>query len=198
MHWQRTTGLALLTLAVAGAALAAERATVADAAERRDQAVVRTLLKSGVDVNAAQIDGTTALHWAAYHDDAELAALLLKAGANASAANRYGVPPLVAGKHERQRGDREAPARRRRRREHHRERRRNGAHDGRPLRQRRRGEGPARPRRETRRTRAPGTNRADVGGSGRACDGRARASRSRRRHQRDDRFRIYAVLLCRA
>jgi ankyrin repeat protein len=94
MHWQRTV-FALLTLAVAGTALAAERATVADAAERRDQAVVRTLLKSGVDVNAAQIDGTTALHWAAYHDDAELAALLLKAGANANAVNRYGVPPLA-------------------------------------------------------------------------------------------------------
>jgi len=96
MHSQRTTGLVLLfALAVAGAALAAERATVADAAERRDQAVVRTLLKSGVDVNATQIDGTTALHWAAYHDDAELAALLIKAGANANTANRYGVPPLA-------------------------------------------------------------------------------------------------------
>jgi ankyrin repeat protein len=96
MHSQRTTGLILLfALAVTAAALAAERATVADAAERRDQAVVRTLLKSGVDVNATQIDGTTALHWAAYHDDAELAALLIKAGANVNTANRYGVPPLA-------------------------------------------------------------------------------------------------------
>ena len=41
MHCRRTTGLALLVLAMAGTALAAERATVADAAERRDQAVVR-------------------------------------------------------------------------------------------------------------------------------------------------------------
>jgi ankyrin repeat protein len=82
-------------LAVAGTALAAERATLADAAERRDQAGVRTLLKGGVDVNATQPDGTTALHWAAYHDDADTASLLMKAGANVNAANRYGVPPLA-------------------------------------------------------------------------------------------------------
>ena len=95
MHCRRTIGLALLMFAVAGAALAAERATLADAAEQRDQAVVRTLLKGGADVNATQVDGTTALHWTAYHDDAETAALLVKAGANVNAANRYGVPPLA-------------------------------------------------------------------------------------------------------
>jgi uncharacterized protein len=95
MHWRGTTGLALLVLAVAGSALAAEHATVADAAERRDQVVVRTLLKGGADVNATQIDGTTALHWAAYNDDGETAALLVKAGANVNAANSYGVPPLA-------------------------------------------------------------------------------------------------------
>jgi ankyrin repeat protein len=80
---------------VAGAALAAERATLADAAERRDRAAVRTLLAGGVDVNAVQSDGTTALHWAAYNDDAETAGLLLKAGADVNAVNRYGVPPLA-------------------------------------------------------------------------------------------------------
>ena len=95
MHWRGTTGLALLVLGVAGSALAAEHATVADAAERRDQAVVRTLLKGGADVNAPQVDGTTALHWAAYNDDGETAAVLVKAGANVNAANSYGVPPLA-------------------------------------------------------------------------------------------------------
>jgi ankyrin repeat protein len=71
------------------------RAVLADAAEQRDTAGLRRLLATGEDVNAAQVDGTTALHWAAYHDDAETAALLERAGANVNAVNRYGVPPLA-------------------------------------------------------------------------------------------------------
>src|SRR5512132_2637237 len=94
MHCRRLTGLVLLVLGLAGAALAAERATLADATEKRDKAQVRSLLAAGVDVNATQVDGTTALHWAAYYDDAETAALLVRAGANVNALNRYGVPPL--------------------------------------------------------------------------------------------------------
>ena len=94
MHCRRISGLVLVVLGLAGAAAGADRATLADAAEQRDKARVHRLLKTGVDVNAAQIDGTTALHWAAYHDDAETAALLVRAGANVNAVNRYGLPPL--------------------------------------------------------------------------------------------------------
>ncbi len=94
MPCRRIGELLLLVLGLSGAALGAERATLADAAEHRDKARVRTLLQTGVDVNAAQIDGTTALHWAAYHDDAETAALLVRAGAHVNAVNRYGLPPL--------------------------------------------------------------------------------------------------------
>src|SRR6266851_21542 len=65
-------------------------APVADAAMRQDKVAVGALLKEGRDVNTAQGDGMTALHWAASHGDAELAATLLHAGANAKAATRLG------------------------------------------------------------------------------------------------------------
>ena len=50
----------------------------------------RALLAEGKDVNAAQGDGMTALHWAAMHGDAELTATLLYAGANVRATTRLG------------------------------------------------------------------------------------------------------------
>ena len=53
--------------------------TVADAAKARDAATVRALLKNGADVNAAQGDGMTALHWAASNGDATLTQMLLAA-----------------------------------------------------------------------------------------------------------------------
>ena len=51
-------------------------------------------IQKKTDVNAAEPDGTTALHWAAYRDDLESADLLLKAGAKANAANDLGATPL--------------------------------------------------------------------------------------------------------
>ena len=43
---------------------------------------------------AAQGDGTTPLHWAAYKDDVAGAAALMKSGANVNAANDLGATPL--------------------------------------------------------------------------------------------------------
>jgi uncharacterized protein len=63
---------------------------VADAAERGDIEMVRSLLKTGADVNAAQGDGMTALHWAALRDNADMAAMLVYAGANLEATTRLG------------------------------------------------------------------------------------------------------------
>jgi ankyrin repeat protein len=53
------------------------------------------LIAEGADVNAAQGDGTTPLHWAAYKLDLELVGLLLERGAKADVENRYGASPLA-------------------------------------------------------------------------------------------------------
>jgi uncharacterized protein len=85
----------LLGLFIASSGVSAEVRTLADAVEKRDQDVISKLLASKVDVNAAQPDGMTALHWAALHDDADLVAALLKNKAAADQETRYGVRPLA-------------------------------------------------------------------------------------------------------
>lgn len=67
---------------------------LADAAEKSERATIRTLLTQHADVDAPQADGMTALHWAAYLDDLEIAKVLVEANANVKATNRYGVTPL--------------------------------------------------------------------------------------------------------
>ena len=67
-------GAGLLTAVSAGAAPAVP---IVDAVRAEDAAAVRALLEQQVDVNAAEVDGTTALHWAAYQGDVETARLLL-------------------------------------------------------------------------------------------------------------------------
>ncbi len=66
------------------------RSPVADAAQAADRERVRSLVTKGGDVNAAQGDGTTALHWAAMKGDAEMVRLLATAGANLRATTRLG------------------------------------------------------------------------------------------------------------
>ncbi len=73
-------------------------AQVADAAMQGDHAAVRALLARGADVNAAQGDGMTALHWSARRGDVETVQLLLYAGASVRATTRLGAytPLLMA------------------------------------------------------------------------------------------------------
>jgi ankyrin len=60
-----------------------------------DKAAVRALIQQKADVNAPQVDGATALHWAVRADDLELTDLLLRSGAHVSAANAEGATPLL-------------------------------------------------------------------------------------------------------
>jgi ankyrin repeat protein len=69
----------------------AAESLVADAASRGDREAVKALLKKAADVNAAQGDGMTALHWAAMNGDVELAEMLVYAGANVRATTRLGT-----------------------------------------------------------------------------------------------------------
>ena len=73
---------------------AAGPSDVADAAMRADTAAVRALIAKKADVNAAQVDGATALHWAVHRDDFDLVDVLLKAGAKPNVTNRTGATPL--------------------------------------------------------------------------------------------------------
>jgi ankyrin repeat protein len=84
----------LLLLALSTVEGAAGDLRLIDAVKNNDATAVRSLLAQRVDVNATEIDGSTALHWAAQRDNPEIARLLLAAGANAKAANRYNVTPL--------------------------------------------------------------------------------------------------------
>jgi ankyrin repeat protein len=89
-------GLSLAaTLAILPIAAAAGNLSLAESAKQGDRAAVQSLLKQKTDVNAALPDGTTALHWAAFNGDADLVALLLRAGANPRVVTRVGaITPL--------------------------------------------------------------------------------------------------------
>ena len=88
------TAAAILLVFAATTYAAPARATLADATEKMNRAQIRALIKQRVNINTPQPDGMTPLHWATYHDDLEIAQLLVRAGANVKVANRYGVTPL--------------------------------------------------------------------------------------------------------
>ncbi|MYD88492.1 MAG: hypothetical protein F4Y14_21450, partial [Acidobacteria bacterium] len=95
-----SAALAGVVVAVSGGGLPGTAHAVADgppivaAAEAGDAGAVRDLLAAGADVDAASVDGATALHWAVHRDLPELVQLLVDAGADASVSNRYGVQPI--------------------------------------------------------------------------------------------------------
>jgi ankyrin repeat protein len=78
-------------LIVTVAAARAADTRVAEAAQNHDLKAVQTLIAKKADVNAALGDGSTALHWAAFNDDLEMAKALLAAGASLKAQTRIGA-----------------------------------------------------------------------------------------------------------
>jgi len=84
--------LALACAAWHGGAFAAS--DVADAVMRQDATRLEQLVRAKADVNAPQPDGSTAMHWAAYHGDTAAAAKLLRAGAKPAEITGTGMTPL--------------------------------------------------------------------------------------------------------
>jgi ankyrin repeat protein len=88
------TALLLVLSVLPAAAAATDGAALVEAVKHRDVASATALLAKHANANAAEVDGTTALHWAVRSGDARLVEMLVRAGANANTANRYGVKPL--------------------------------------------------------------------------------------------------------
>src|SRR5688572_20935225 len=71
-------------------AVSAHAQSLADRIQSGDRRAALAMIADGADVNQAQPDGTTPLHWAVYRIDRELVGALLRKGARADAVNRYG------------------------------------------------------------------------------------------------------------
>jgi ankyrin repeat protein len=88
-----TAGTVVL-LATIGAGAAGHAVPLIEAVKTADARTVGTLLQQHVDVNAAEVDGTTALHWAVHRNDAKTVDRLVRAGAKVNVRNAYGMAPL--------------------------------------------------------------------------------------------------------
>ena len=86
-----------LALLLAAAAPAAAATPLIDAVKAGDPAAVRAALQKRTDVNAAEADGMTALHWAARNNDVAAARALVRAGAARRAAHAHPGAPSAAG-----------------------------------------------------------------------------------------------------
>ena len=97
--FERTTLPAVVAAAIVAAAGALPDSSLADESlaaliEAGDSAAALRLVEAGADVDAAQGDGTTPLHWAVYRIEPALVDALLARGADPNATNLYGSSPL--------------------------------------------------------------------------------------------------------
>ncbi len=81
-------------LGVFATAESGREAPLVAAAQADDLHLVKRLVADGY-VDQLSADGSTALHWAVFHDAEAMVEMLLGAGANATIPNRYGFPPLA-------------------------------------------------------------------------------------------------------
>jgi ankyrin repeat protein len=95
MVMQQRSAVATIGAIVTLFAVAASAGELADAVMHGDVVRARRLLADPIEaVDEPQVDGSTALHWAARQEDVPMARLLLDAGASIAAENRIGVTPL--------------------------------------------------------------------------------------------------------
>jgi ankyrin repeat protein len=85
---------ALLVAASVSTTIAQGDIRLVTALRNQNATTARGLLRQRADVNAADVDGSTPLQWAAHWNDLETVKALLAAGAKPNVANRYGVTPL--------------------------------------------------------------------------------------------------------
>jgi len=86
---------AILCTLAAAAAWAAPEGTLINAAENKQHDAALKLIEQGADVRAKDVDGTTALHWAAHYADVALVDKLIRAGAQVNVSNDYGSSPIM-------------------------------------------------------------------------------------------------------
>ena len=86
--------MAALVATISSVVAWAENPPLLETARYQNAEAVELLLASGADPDTRQNDGATALHWAAYQEDADMLAALVQAGANVNITNRLGASPL--------------------------------------------------------------------------------------------------------
>ena len=91
----RVAGLLAAVAAVSIGAAGGSGVRVLDAVKQGNTAAVKALIAQKADVNAAEADGMTALHWAVRANDVPTVQMLLRAGAKVNAVSRYGMTPIL-------------------------------------------------------------------------------------------------------
>ena len=95
MRTVRCTALLAVAAIISLGAAGGSGLRVVDAVKQGNAAAVKTLIAQHADVNAAEADGMTALHWAVRANDAATVQMLIRAGAKVNAASRYGMTPIL-------------------------------------------------------------------------------------------------------